>query len=363
MSPSSRSGYLYCALTNVGRSRSHNEDAVVAQPPIFAVADGLGGHEAGEVASDIAIQKLIAAAPKKPDRGALDRAVRAANHAVLKAVESGKGKSGMGTTMTAAVIGEGRIVLAQVGDSRAYLLRRSRLMQVTEDHSIVAAMVRSGSLTAEQAQRHPQRNVITRALGTEAGMPVDTYEYETLRGDRWLLCSDGLTSMVPNSRIEEILCAEPTPALAAERLIQAANDAGGLDNISVVVIDITEEYIPKSGGGRSTRWWLGVLGWLAAVTAILCLVGWGVTSYASSRAFLQVEPSGNVAIYRGVPGELMGITLSECFERTPTAYVTLSPQDQASISNGATFASVSEARDALASMRERSRATQEFENQ
>jgi len=353
VSPGSNPGYAYAALTNVGRSRDHNEDAVCAQAPLFAVADGLGGHEAGEIASALAIKKLISAAPKRPDRMALDRAVRAANSAVIKAVQDGQGKSGMGTTMTAAIIGEGRVVVAQVGDSRAYLLRRGRLMQMTEDHSIVAAMVRSGTLTVEQARSHPQRNVITRALGTEESLQVDTYEFEALRGDRWLLCSDGLTTMVPNDRIESILAANPLPSAAAEALIQAANNAGGHDNISVVIVDITEEYIPRGSTGRGMRWWLKVLALLALVATILLATGWGVTQYAYSRAFLQIEPSGNVAIYRGVPGELWGYGLSNCEQITATRADSLTATDQSELDSTPTYASIDEARAALRSMIDR----------
>ncbi|MCL2606867.1 MAG: Stp1/IreP family PP2C-type Ser/Thr phosphatase, partial [Coriobacteriia bacterium] len=230
----------FAAVTHVGIVRALNEDSLLALPPLYAVADGLGGHQSGDVASQIAVNTLRDTAPKQLDPVALARAVQAANHAVIAGIKKGAGREGMGTTMTAAMIKDGKAVFAQVGDSRAYLLRNRSLSQVTEDHSVVAAMMRSGHLTAAEARSHPQRSVITRALGSDPNLNVDTYEIPVLRGDRLLICTDGLTSMIEDAQIEEILTGSLDPNRAAEQLIQAALDAGGNDNISVIVVDVTE---------------------------------------------------------------------------------------------------------------------------
>src|SRR5574340_307966 len=164
--------------SHVGLVRTGNEDAFLVAPPLFAVADGLGGHQAGEVASSVAIDTLLASAPRIADAKALGRAVRRANTAVIEAAEAGQGGPGMGTTLTAAMVDGTRIALAHVGDSRAYLLHFGALQQLTEDHSMVADLVRQGQLTAEESRRHPNRSVITRALGPDPNMLADTLELE-----------------------------------------------------------------------------------------------------------------------------------------------------------------------------------------
>lgn len=353
-----QANYIYAALTNVGRTRDHNEDAVLAQPPLFVVADGLGGHDAGEVASTVAIEAMAAHAPKRPDRQSLAKAVRAANQAVVDAVESGLGPSGMGTTLTAMVIGDGRVCLAQVGDSRAYLLRSGRLSQVTDDHSVVAALVRSGTLTESEAARHPQRNVITRALGAADFAEPDTYMFDTVRGDRWLLCSDGLTTMMPNDILAQVLVDAATPSQAVERLVLAANDAGGYDNITVVVVDIVEDCIPAAQVKASRRWWLWALVWVVAVVIIAAVAGAGVYTYAMSRAYLARGTDGTVAVYRGVAGEVAGQSLSALEEDTDIQLADLTTQDYARVCEGAQYASLEDARDALDEMVERGKAAQ-----
>ena len=180
----------YGSRTDVGLVREHNEDSLAVNPPLYAVADGMGGHAAGEVASEIAIQTLVANAPETPDGDDLARAVVAANHAIIRAVHEGIGRKGMGTTMTAAMLSGKRLVIAQVGDSRAYLLHEGALQRITRDHSLMADLIDSGQITPEEAKTHPQRSVITRALGSDPSTLPDIYEMNVSAGDRLLLCSD-----------------------------------------------------------------------------------------------------------------------------------------------------------------------------
>ena len=166
----------YGSRTDVGLVRDHNEDSLAVNPPLYAVADGMGGHAAGEVASEIAIQTLVANAPETPDGDDLARAVVAANHAVIRAAAEGIGRKGMGTTMTCAMLSGKRLVVAQVGDSRAYLLHEGSLQRITRDHSLMADLIESGQITVEEARVHPQRSVITRALGSDPSTLPDIYE-------------------------------------------------------------------------------------------------------------------------------------------------------------------------------------------
>lgn len=357
-----RANYIYAALTNVGRARDHNEDAVLAQPPLFVVADGLGGHDAGEVASTVAIEAMATNAPKRPDRQSLLKAAKLANQAVIDAVADGLGKQGMGTTLTAMVVGDGRVALAQVGDSRGYLFRAGRLSQVTEDHSIVAALVRSGTLTESEAAKHPSRNVITRALGSSDFAGADTYVFDTVRGDRWLLCSDGLTTMMPNEVIARILSEAATPSQAAEQLVLASNDAGGYDNITVVVVDIIDDFTPSSQTTESRRWWLGVLAWLGGAAIIVAAIGAGVYWYSMSKAYLCVEPDSSISVYRGVNGDVAGFTLASKVLDTNVKLEDLTVQDRARLCEGADYSSVDEAKDALEKMVDRSEATEDLSN-
>ncbi len=318
---SARKGALpYAGASDIGLVRSGNEDFYVVNPPLFAVADGLGGHQAGEVASQIAIETLLGNAPKRADAKALGRAVRAANAAVIEGAQTGLGRTGMGTTMTSAMIEGTRIAIAHVGDSRAYLLHLGELTQLTEDHSMVADMVRSGTLTEEESRVHPNRSVITRALGSDPNMLVDGFELDAAPGDRLLLCSDGLTSMLEDRDIENILQTAPSPAAAVARFIVAANEAGGQDNITTVVVDIegtspvaavrpaahseAETEAQREGGGR----WLGRIAWVLVAIAIVAAAWYSAYAYARSQAYV-VEESGVVAIYRGVPGSFLGINM------------------------------------------------------
>ena len=322
----------YAGLTEVGRVRKHNEDAVLMEPPLFAVADGLGGHEAGEVASRVAIDALVAAAPRHADPKALGRAVGTANRAVIKAVRDGLGKPGMGTTLTAAAVEGSRIAVAHVGDSRAYLLHGATLERITEDHSMVADMIRQGTLTEEESRVHPNRSVITRALGTDPDTYADTFEVHAEPGDRLLLCSDGLTGMLTDDRIAEILGAYGDPQLAVRMLVDAANEAGGHDNISVVVVDVQGQR-SFDAPARSHRTWLAVLIWTLAVAAVIAIAVWGTYRYASERAFLVAE-DGVVIVYRGVPGEFAGFSLKWREAETTITVGVLDPVTAGRLSQG-----------------------------
>ncbi|HEX2154684.1 MAG TPA: PP2C family serine/threonine-protein phosphatase [Acidimicrobiia bacterium] len=220
--------------------RSNNEDSVY--PPVsgagddaslFIVADGMGGHVAGEVASRIAVETAT------DIKGAPGRRVTGANHALLLEVAEHPELAGMGTTMTILEISGGVARLAHVGDSRAYLLRDSELRQLTVDHTVAAEYVAAGRISPEEAQTHPQRNMITRALGLTQNLLVDEIEEPVEPGDRFLLCSDGVNSMLTDQEIRDQLTAD-TPEEAVWALVEAANAAGGHDNISAVVVDVVE---------------------------------------------------------------------------------------------------------------------------
>lgn len=232
--------------TDAGRKRRRNEDAFVLEPPLFAVADGMGGAQAGEVAS-----RLAAAAFREfHDADELDpeqrvaAIIQEANRRIYERARSDAQASGMGTTITAALLTGADVALGHVGDSRAYRLRQGALEQLTEDHSLVADLVRSGRLSPEEADAHPQRSVITRALGTDADVDVDTFTIQAVPGDVFLLCSDGLTTMVDEDEIVETIGRSATLEEATKALVKAANRAGGEDNVTVVLFSLSGDAEP-----------------------------------------------------------------------------------------------------------------------
>jgi serine/threonine protein phosphatase PrpC len=228
-------------VTDPGRKRRRNEDAFVCKPPLFAVADGMGGAQAGELASSLAAAALRDDSGDSPDGGErrVDELIQEANRRVYQRQSQDAAASGMGTTMTVALVEDGTVAIGHVGDSRAYLIRERSLEQLTEDHSLVAELVRSGKLSPEEAEAHPQRSVITRALGTDPDVDVDTFSVETRPGDLFLLCSDGLTSMVDDETIlSEVERNRRDLRGAAKALVRAANRGGGEDNITVVFFEI-----------------------------------------------------------------------------------------------------------------------------
>jgi len=227
--------------TDVGRQRTANEDSLVVQPPLFAVADGMGGAKAGEVASAVAVQAVEGARESgEPAEAQLAEIVRDANRRIYDLAVADESRRGMGTTLTLAKVHGDEVSLAHVGDSRAYRLRDGELSQLTRDHSLVAELERSGQITPEAAEHHPQRSIITRALGPEPDVEVDTYTLAGRDGDVFLICSDGLTSMISDDEVGSILRSASTLDEAADALVRAANQSGGKDNITVILFRLGE---------------------------------------------------------------------------------------------------------------------------
>jgi PPM family protein phosphatase len=236
--------------TDRGRKRRLNEDSYVFSPPLFAVADGMGGAQAGEVASRLAAEALQGSGEAGAGEEHVVGLIQEANRRVYERGREDASASGLGTTITVAYVDDGHVRIGHVGDSRAYLLRDGRLEQLTQDHSLVAELVRSGQLSPQEAETHPQRSVITRALGTDPDVDVDRFSVEAMPGDVFLLCSDGLTAMVDDERILELVQGSREALQAAvEALVREANRGGGEDNITVVAFEIGE---PRAPGGGDT---------------------------------------------------------------------------------------------------------------
>ena len=231
----------HVARTDTGHQRATNEDSHLERAPVFAVADGMGGAQAGEVASHLAIERFAHEFAGQDGEDATVRLVRAArdaNTAIHELSQSDARRAGMGTTLTAAYVGGDQVFVAHVGDSRAYRLRHGELVRITEDHSLVEELLRQGRLTAEEAEEHPQRSIITRALGPEPEVDVDTFAVDAQDGDVYMLCSDGLSSMLSEQAVAEILRANPELPAAADALVLAALAAGGRDNVTVVLFRV-----------------------------------------------------------------------------------------------------------------------------
>ena len=303
--------------TDIGRVRERNEDSVLADPPLFAVADGMGGHRGGAVASELALERVEEL--YKTGRASLGDMVRSANRAVFERSMADRAVTGMGTTLTAVTVDEDGVHLAHVGDSRAYLLRAGALRQLTDDHTLVNRMVQAGEITRGEADVHPHRNVLTRALGTEPDVDVDVEDIPVIDGDRVVLCSDGLTGMVPEPQIQAILETTPNPQDAADRLIKAANRAGGIDNITVVVLVVREGLGSPDDEPVSTtsskatlptpdaikRWSVRV-----AIGLVCILALFFVGRMFIDRQWYVGESGGRVAVYQGIPAEFAGLRLS-----------------------------------------------------
>jgi protein phosphatase len=356
--------------TDAGRVRRRNEDAFVRDPPLFVVADGMGGAQAGEVASRLAaaaFREFHDADGLAPEER-LAAIVQEANRRIYERARTDSEVSGMGTTVTAALVGDDHVAIGHVGDSRAYRLRDGRLEQLTEDHSLVADLMRSGRLTPEEADAHPQRSVITRALGTDPEVDVDTSAVEAQPGDLFLLCSDGLTTMVSDEEILRLVAEAPTLDEAAARLVKAANSGGGEDNVTVVLFALegdeeTEETLvapnadpageedeledtltglpPVSPAAappvpalerrprRKRRRWGRRLLWAALVLGFVGLVLGGAL-YGLSRAyFVGADENGNVTVYQGVPFDVTDdVGLYRERYVSPLAASQLSPEER-----------------------------------
>ena len=239
-------GFSIVSRTDIGRVRKSNQDALIIGEGIAGVADGMGGHNGGEIASGETRDGLLREIRgKKPDQKLLEEIVQKINLEVWERQEKDASLTGMGTTLTLLWPSESEILIAQVGDSRAYLIRDGKMRQVTEDHSLVGDMVRRGVLTEEQAACHPMRNYITRAVGTEDTIETDLFREERKAGDRWLICSDGLYGQISRKALEELALLENAEE-AADRLLQAALENGGRDNISFILMS-DETGAPCSG--------------------------------------------------------------------------------------------------------------------
>ncbi len=321
------------AATDIGQVREGNEDSYLADEPLFAVADGMGGHRGGEVASRLALE-VLEHMFRQGRGGGLAEQVQEANRAVFERSMLDRAVAGMGTTLTAAVVEGDRLRLAHVGDSRAYLLRDGELRLLTEDHTLVHRMVDEGEITEREAETHPYRSVLTRALGVDPRVEVDEGLVEVREGDRVLLCTDGLTGMVTEAQIQAILEEAKDPDDAASRLIRAANRAGGIDNITVVVLDFVPddpagnagEDVEGPGAGlrlpvhpqprsappptpRRRRPSVGRLAaFLGIPVAVVVIVLVGLRLYLDSQWYVGVA-GGRVAVFRGIPAEVAGFEL------------------------------------------------------
>ena len=304
--------------TDVGLVREHNEDSLLVAPPLFVVCDGMGGHEAGEVASEMAIRTMENLADSIKDAQSMISAVEAANLNVIKAPRQGIGREGMGTTMTAAKVTGERVMIAQVGDSRAYLLHNGRIQQLTRDHSLMADLIESGQITEAEARFHPNRSVITRAIGSDPYMQPDIYELNLSSGDRLLLCSDGLNAMLDDYQIEDILRDVTDPQTCADMLVSAARNAGGYDNITTIVVDIEGKAKAKQRRAiKKSRIWMGILIALVALAIVGAFVG--AQQYISNSAYIGVQDD-KVTIYRGIPDEFLGMQLSSVEEVSQVSF-------------------------------------------
>ncbi|MGH2636547.1 MAG: Stp1/IreP family PP2C-type Ser/Thr phosphatase [Actinomycetota bacterium] len=335
------------AASDIGQVREGNEDSFLVLDPLFAVADGMGGHRGGEVASNLAletIERLFSA-----NEGSLTEQVELANRAVFERSQADREVSGMGTTLTAVVVRDAEARLAHVGDSRAYLLRGGELHLLTKDHTLVHRMVEEGEITEEEAETHPHRSILTRALGVDGGVQVDEGIVELRDGDRLLLCTDGLTGMVSDAQIKVLLEETRDPQEAAKRLVTAANRAGGVDNITAVILDVADDgpgggtdraatadptatsravstatpvepadvmvspravplAPPAKGRGRvraARR--IGVGAGIAVAVAVVGIVA--LRFYLDTQWFVGVS-DGRVAIFRGLPAEVAGFDLN-----------------------------------------------------
>jgi protein phosphatase len=355
------------AATDVGRVREVNEDAYLVDEAmgLYAIADGVGGHQAGEVASSTALEALRAAIHAgKPLRDAIEEA----NDAVFAKSLTDDDLRGMGTTITAATFATGdTLLVGHVGDSRAYLMRDGDLRQLTTDHSRVQELVDDGRLTAEEAAVHPMRNIITRAIGMDETVEVDVYPVELLVGDRVLFCSDGLTDMLQDDFLGTELRREDDPARAASNLVDAANRAGGIDNITVLVLGVVEDEAPAAAGTpvdpvvtsaaaearvvedepdgeppRSRRRTaVRVLLWTVPVIVIIG-IAFGVVAWYAHNQYFVGPSAGRVTVYRGVPGGLLWFDPT-VQRRTALEVSALRPVDADRVRSRPTFSSKGDA--------------------
>ncbi|CAN5725037.1 protein phosphatase 2C domain-containing protein [soil metagenome] len=386
---------VVAAETDVGRVREGNEDSYLVDEPLFVVADGMGGHRAGDVASRTAIdaveRELVGRRPRPEELAA---ALQDANASILAKARADSSLAGMGTTCTLLYVEDGHAHIAHIGDSRAYLLRADRLEQLTEDHTLVERMVREGRISREDAEHHPQRNVITRALGLDESIDVDLMALDLQAGDRFLLCSDGLPSMLDEGRIREVLAEADDLRTAAEELVELANDAGGEDNITVVLVEIGDEAgapassadevlrdderplhestdpslpaardereqdsAPRSNEVATSRRRPG-LALLVTLLVVVLLLGGGYAGvrYALTHSwYVGAGSDGFVTVFRGVPEKVAGVSLAEPMKQTSVALSDLPDFLAGNVKEGIKVDSVSEAERRVEDLRARAR--------
>jgi PPM family protein phosphatase len=335
--------------TDTGRQRNANEDSFFVRAPIFVVADGMGGAQAGEVASKAAADAFDVDLTGGPPEQVLRQTIEAANRRIHELARADPSRAGMGTTLTAAIVNAEReeVAIGHVGDSRAYRLRDGRLEQLTRDHSLVEEMRRKGQLTDAQAEDHPQRSIITRALGPEPEVEADVHTVAAAPGDLFLICSDGLNTMLSEDQIRKLLTASSSLEAAMRALVDEANRAGGRDNITVLAFRLEDAATPQRApdsptlvgsaaeeagltaaevrrraaaaaaaerreqlAARSPRRGLRRALKLLAVFAVLAVLAFGAWYGNRQVWFLGTDPAGRVALYRGLPYELpFGIQL------------------------------------------------------
>jgi len=314
------------AATDTGNLRGQNEDAHIAEQNLFAVADGMGGHNAGEVASAMAIEHLRSIALSGVSSAeAFAQVVRDLNSAIHASATSTTDQRGMGTTLTAAALlaptdnvdQPSQIVIANVGDSRTYLLRSGELRQMSVDHSYVQELVTEGLLTVDEARTHPRRNIVTRALGIDEQVSVDTWTIPMFDGDRFMLCSDGLVDEVPIDEITEMMREHSAPQLIAERLVTAAKRHGGRDNITVIVVDVNinaaaPEVVTDIAPVIASESTTSIKKRILALVVVIVLCSGGFVALRHQRsgyfvAFTNSSSSATIAIYKGQPGGLLWI--------------------------------------------------------
>ena len=314
------------AATDTGNLRGQNEDAHIAEQNLFAVADGMGGHNAGEVASAMAIEHLRSIALSGVSSvEAFAQVVRDLNSAIYASATSTTDQRGMGTTLTAAALlaptdnvdQPSQIVIANVGDSRTYLLRSEELRQMSVDHSYVQELVTEGLLTVHEARTHPRRNIVTRALGIDEQVSVDTWTIPMFDGDRFMLCSDGLVDEVPLDEITELMREHSAPQFIAERLVTAAKRHGGRDNITVIVVDVNinaaaPEVVADIAPVIASESPMSIKKRILALVVVVVLCSAGFVALRNQRsgyfvAFTNSSSSATIAIYKGQPGGLLWI--------------------------------------------------------
>jgi protein phosphatase len=384
---------VFAAATDVGRMRKNNEDSYLSSKPVAAVADGMGGHSAGEVASAIAIEELAALGRRGPWANETDatddlkQAILRANRRIREMAASDRKLNGMGTTLVALLEDGDMVHVANVGDSRGYLLRQGELSQVTVDHSLVQELVDDGRLSPEDAERHPQRSVITRALGIDPEVEFDLFTYKLLVGDRLLLCSDGLSDVVEPAQIRKVLLRVRSAQRAARELVTVANDQGGPDNITVIVVDAVDDAtaeaeedggdttgdlaagsatgaLPlvgdaeldgdrRAGSGRAARaakdrslamhrrlQRVLIAGIVVVALAVLLVAG---RSFLMSRYWVGFD-GDTVAVFQGVPGNVAGIRFSRLVERSPVIRAQVPPGYAARLDDGVQADDLADAR-------------------